>query len=81
MNKIVQSPMRSRFTHPRLRKLLYCFVNLRLLDNVDEDLDDVISSAVGHEIRNNAPIDPFEAPGSHADAPMIIDESQPLELE
>ena len=81
MNKIVQSPMRSRLTHPRLRKLLYCFVNLRLLDNVDEDLDDMISSAVDHEIRNNAPIDPFEAPGSHEDSPMVLDESQPLELE
>ena len=70
MNKIVQSPMRSRLTHPRLRKLLYCFVNLRLLDNVDEDLDDMISSAVDHEIRNNAPIDPFDAlTGSHAKGP------------
>ena len=48
---------------------------------MDEDLDDMISSAVDHEIRNNAPIDPFEAPGSHEAAPMVLDKSQPLELE
>ena len=47
----------------------------------NEDLDEMISSAVDHEIHNNAPIDPFEAPGSHEDAPMVLDESQPLELE
>ena len=49
MNKILQSPQRGKLSFVNLRKLFYCFVNLRLLDNVDEEVQDMIESMVQHE--------------------------------
>ena len=49
MNKILQSPQRGKLSFANLRKLFYCFVNLRLLDNVDEEVQDMIESMVQHE--------------------------------
>ena len=51
MNKLLQSPLRGSLTHAKLKKLLYSFVNLRLLDDVDEEIHDLISSAVNIELE------------------------------
>ena len=40
MNKIMQSDQRGKLSFANLRKLLFCYVNLRLLENVDEEVQD-----------------------------------------
>ena len=49
MNKIMQSPQRGKLSIGNLRKLLYCFVNLRLLNEVDDEVEDMIDSMVQFE--------------------------------
>ena len=45
MNKIVQPTNRSRLQHSTVKMLLYCYVNLRLLHDVDDKMLDMVTSA------------------------------------
>ena len=50
MNKLVQSKARAALKHKRVVKLLYCYVNMRLLKKIDVEVLNMIEEALMREI-------------------------------
>ena len=50
MHKLIQSKTRAALKHERVVRLLYCYVNMRLLDNVDTELLNMVEEALLDEI-------------------------------
>jgi hypothetical protein len=50
MNKLVQSKARAALKHKRVVKLLYCYVNMRLLQKVDSEILSMVEEALLHEM-------------------------------
>ena len=46
MHTLVQTKGRCRLVHERVRDLLYCYVNMRILDEVDGELLDFLAAAM-----------------------------------
>ena len=51
MHKLVQTKTRAALKHERVVQLLYCYVNMRLLDGVEEDLLNMVEEALHLEIQ------------------------------
>ena len=50
MHKLVQTKTRAALKHERVVKLLFCYVNMRLLDNVDVDILGMVEDALMYEL-------------------------------
>lgn len=50
MHKLVQSKTRAALKHQRVVHLIYCYVNMRLLDGIDVDLLNMVEEALEDEI-------------------------------
>lgn len=51
MHKLIQTKTRSALKHDRVIKLLFCYVNMRLVDEVDVELLDMVEEALIDEIE------------------------------
>ena len=52
MNKLVAPPSRGSLAHKRIQKLLYSYVNLRLLQNFDDELLNMIEYSLKMETES-----------------------------
>jgi len=50
IHKVIQTKGRAALKHPRVVKMLYCYVNMRLLDSVDEEMRSMIEDMLVQEV-------------------------------